>query len=66
MLVPIEFARLTTVPCTVAAVSDPHEIANVLGLAEVRFMVDNAAQTPFKFAFGAPTCVPATLYETVV
>ena len=64
MLLPIEFARLATVHGTVAAVSDPHEIANVLGLAGVRFMVDNAAQTPFKFAFGAPACVPATPYET--
>ena len=64
MLVPTEFARLATVYGTVAAVSDPHEIANVLGLAGVRFMVTNAAQTPFKFAFGAPACVPATPYET--
>lgn len=64
MLVPTEFARLATVHGTVAAVSDPHEIANVLGLSGVRFMVDNAAQTPFKIAFGAPSCVPATPYET--
>ena len=64
MLVPTEFARLATVHGTVAAVSDPHEIANVLGLTGVRFMVDNAAQTPFKIAFGAPSCVPATSYET--
>ncbi len=64
MLVPSEFARLATVHGTVAAVSDPHEIANVLGLAGVRFMVENAAQTPFTIAFGAPSCVPATAYET--
>jgi adenine deaminase len=64
MLVPTEFARLATVHGTVAAVSDPHEIANVLGLSGVRFMVDNAAQTPFKIAFGAPACVPATSFET--
>ncbi len=64
MLVPTEFARLATVHGTVAAVSDPHEIANVLGLSGVRLMVDNAAQTPFKIAFGAPSCVPATPYET--
>ncbi len=64
MLVPSEFARLATVHGTVAAVSDPHEIANVLGLTGVRFMLANAAQTPFEIAFGAPSCVPATPFET--
>ena len=64
MLVPSEFARLATVHGTVATVSDPHEIANVLGLSGVRFMLANAAQTPFKIAFGAPSCVPATHFET--
>ncbi|MEA5572301.1 adenine deaminase [Calothrix sp. UHCC 0171] len=64
MLVPTEFARLATVHGTVAVVSDPHEIANVLGLAGVRFMLANAAQTPLKIAFGAPSCVPATEFET--
>ena len=64
MLVPTEFARLATVHGTVATVSDPHEIANVLGLAGVEFMVDNAAQTPLKIAFGFPACVPATELET--
>ncbi|MCU0450331.1 MAG: amidohydrolase family protein, partial [Bernardetiaceae bacterium] len=60
MLTPSEFARLAVVHGTVASVSDPHEIANVLGLAGVRFMVQNARSVPFKFAFGAPSCVPAT------
>ncbi|MBE9259614.1 adenine deaminase [Dolichospermum sp. LEGE 00246] len=64
MLVPTEFARLATVHGTVATVSDPHEIANVLGLEGVEFMVDNAAQTPLKIAFGFPACVPATEFET--
>ena len=64
MLVPTEFARLATVHGTVASVCDPHEIANVLGLEGVEFMVDNAAQTPFKIAFGFPACVPATEFET--
>jgi adenine deaminase len=64
MLVPTEFARLATVHGTVAAVSDPHEIANVLGVEGVRFMLANAAQTPFTIAFGAPSCVPATEFET--
>lgn len=64
MLVPTEFARLAVRHGTVAAVSDPHEIANVLGVAGVRFMLDNAAATPFHFLFGAPSCVPATPFET--
>ena len=64
LLVPSEFARLATVHGTVATVSDPHEIANVLGLAGVRFMLANAVHTPFSIAFGAPSCVPATHFET--
>ena len=64
MLVPSEFARLAVRHGTVAAVSDPHEIANVLGEAGVHFMLDNAAATPFHFLFGAPACVPATPFET--
>ncbi len=64
MLVPSEFARLACRHGTVACVSDPHEIANVLGLAGVRFMLENIRQTPFKLFFGAPSCVPATPFET--
>ena len=64
MLVPSEFARLAVVHGTVAAVSDPHEIANVLGIAGVRFMIDNGRKVPFKFFFGASSCVPATDFET--
>ena len=64
MLVPSEFARLAVVHGTVATVSDPHEIANVCGLEGIEFMIDNGKQTPFKFNFGAPSCVPATVYET--
>lgn len=64
MLVPAEFARLAVRHGTVAAVCDPHEIANVLGLAGVRFMIENGRATPFKFSFGAPSCVPATPFET--
>ena len=64
MLVPTEFARLAVVHGTVATVSDPHEIANVLGIEGVRFMIDDGKRTPFKFAFGAPSCVPATPFET--
>src|SRR6478735_5008265 len=64
MLVPSEFARAAVVHGTVATVSDPHEIGNVLGVAGVQYMLENAAQVPFKFFFGAPSCVPATTFET--
>jgi adenine deaminase len=64
MLVPSEFARAAVVHGTVATVSDPHEIGNVLGVAGVRYMQENAARVPFKFYFGAPSCVPATTFET--
>ena len=64
MLVPTEFARAAVIHGTVATVSDPHEIANVLGMRGVQFMLDNAEKTPFKFHFGAPSCVPATPFET--
>ncbi len=64
MLVPSEFARLASVQGTTATVSDPHEIANVLGIAGIDFMVENAKKVPFGFNFGAPSCVPATPFET--
>lgn len=64
MLVPTEFARAAVVHGTVATVSDPHEIGNVLGTAGVQYMLENAENTPFKFCFGAPSCVPATTFET--
>ena len=64
MLVPAEFARLAVVHGTVATVSDPHEIANVCGMAGVEFMITNGKTVPFKFNFGAPSCVPATIFET--
>ncbi len=64
MLVPSEFARLAVVHGTVAAVSDPHEIANVLGIFGIRYMIENGKKVPFKFYFGASSCVPATTFET--
>src|SRR4029077_12748625 len=64
MLVPSEFARAAVVHGTVATVSDPHEIGNVLGVPGVRYMLENAARVRFKFFFGAPSCVPATTFET--
>ena len=64
MLVPSEFARLAVVHGTVSTVSDPHEIANVCGVEGVQFMIDDGKKVPFKFNFGAPSCVPATVFET--
>lgn len=64
MLIPSEFARLAVIHGTVGTVSDPHEIANVLGMQGVTFMIENGKRTPFKFYFGAPSCVPATPFET--
>ena len=64
MLIPSEFARIAVTHGTVATVSDPHEIANVCGVEGVDFMVSNGLKTPFKFNFGAPSCVPATIFET--
>jgi adenine deaminase len=64
MLVPSEFAKLAVVHGTVATISDPHEIANVCGMVGVEFMIENGKTVPFKFHFGAPSCVPATIFET--
>ena len=64
MLVPSEFAKLAVVHGTVGTVSDPHEIANVCGMKGVEFMIENGKTVPFKFYFGAPSCVPATVFET--
>lgn len=64
MLVPAEFGRLAVIHGTVGVVSDPHEIANVLGIAGVRHMLSNSRMSPVTFCFGAPSCVPATAFET--
>jgi len=64
MLTPSEFARIAAIHGTVAVVTDPHEIANVLGIDGVYYMLKNASKVPFKFYFGAPSCVPASPFET--
>ena len=64
MLVPSEFAKIAVIHGTVATVSDPHEIANVLGVKGVNFMIENGKKVPLKFNFGAPSCVPATSFES--
>ncbi|MFB0907663.1 MAG: adenine deaminase [Spirosomataceae bacterium] len=64
MLTPAQFARMAVVHGTVGTVSDPHEIANVLGIDGVKYMIEDGKRVPFKFCFGAPSCVPATTFET--
>jgi adenine deaminase len=64
MLVPAEFAKLAVVHGTTGTISDPHEIANVCGMSGVKYMIENGNTVPFKFHFGAPSCVPATIFET--
>jgi adenine deaminase len=64
MLLPSEFAKIAVTHGTVATISDPHEIANVCGMQGVQYMIDNGKKVPFHFHFGAPSCVPATSFET--
>ena len=64
MMLPAEFARYSVVHGTVACVCDPHEIANVCGIDGVDYMIENGKQSPMKFYFGAPSCVPSTKFET--
>lgn len=64
MLVPSEFAKIAVLHGTVSTISDPHEIANVLGTTGVYYMIENGKKVPFKFHFGAPSCVPATSFES--
>ena len=64
MLSPQQFSAVAMKHGTVATVSDPHEIANVLGEEGIRFMLHDAARSPLKFHFGVPSCVPATPFES--
>ena len=64
MLIPSSFAQLAVTHGTIATISDPHEIANVCGVEGVHYMIDNGKKVPFHFFFGAPSCVPATEFET--
>lgn len=63
MLTPARFAQNAVRYGVVSTVSDPHEIANVCGVAGIEFMLENAQSTPFKFFFGVPSCVPATSFD---
>lgn len=64
MLSPFEFARKACVHGTIATISDPHEIANVCGMEGIHFMIDHSKNAPVKIFYGAPSCVPATNFET--
>ena len=64
MLIPSAFAKLAVIHGTIGTISDPHEIANVCGVDGVHYMIDNGKKVPFHFFFGAPSCVPATIFET--
>jgi adenine deaminase len=64
MLIPSSFARLAVTHGTIGTISDPHEISNVCGMEGVQYMIDNGKKVPFHFFFGAPSCVPATVFET--
>ncbi len=64
MLIPSAFAQLAVIHGTIGTISDPHEIANVCGVEGVHYMIDNGKKVPFHFFFGAPSCVPATVFET--
>ncbi len=64
MLIPSAFAKLAVLHGTIGTISDPHEIANVCGVEGVHYMIDNGKKVPFHFFFGAPSCVPATSFET--
>ena len=64
MMTPAQFAKVAVRHGTTAVVCDPHEIANVHGIDGVEFMIENASTVPFNFYFAAPSCVPATSFET--
>ena len=64
MITPGAFGLAAVKHGTTGVVSDPHEIANVLGCGGVEYMIKDAKKSPVKFWFGAPSCVPATRFET--
>jgi len=64
MVTPGSFASAAVSRGTTGVISDPHEIANVLGTDGIQYMIEDAKKVPLKFWFGAPSCVPATIFET--
>jgi adenine deaminase len=64
MVTPGAFALTAVRHGTIGAISDPHEIANVMGLEGIDYMLTDGRKVPFYFWFGAPSCVPATPFES--
>ena len=64
MVSPAELTKFILPRGTTALVADPHEIANVLGLQGINYLIDDSAGLPVDFFFMAPSCVPATHLET--
>lgn len=64
LVIPSTFANIALKHGVIAAVCDPHEIANVCGVEGIKFMVENSKSTQFQFFYGAPSCVPATTLES--
>lgn len=64
MLIPEEFSKLAIRRGTVAIVNDPHEIANVMGIEGIEYMIENSKQSCIKSFFTIPSCVPATPYDS--
>jgi len=64
MVPPREFAKVVIPHGVTTVISDPHEIANVLGLEGIRFMLEDAKYGPMSMYVDAPSCVPATNMET--
>lgn len=63
MLTPSRFAEIALRHGTTSVIADPHEIANVMGMDGIDYMIDDAKKTPLKYYFTAPSCVPATKFE---
>ena len=64
LVAPSYFAAEAVKHGTVGVVADPHEIANVMGVKGIDFMIKNGKSVPFHFFFAAPSCVPATPFES--
>lgn len=63
MLIPKEFSSLVIKRGTVAIINDPHEIANVLGIPGISFMIENSKESLVKTFFTIPSCVPSTAMD---
>ncbi len=64
MLSPMEFSNQVVKHGTVAVITDPHEITNILGINGINYMIENSKNAPIKIFYGAPSCVPATTFES--